>query len=374
MSRVRKTISTFLEVLVFAVLQAAVCLFLLVSDGYAQGKYHAVECEDKRDYLATCSALESTAKCSRQLTELCCSCQSTWQMSIAYCSFSYNSLAAPTPGTSDSRPPKQLPEGTTVSKQSCDSGITSFLIEGHPKEGSGLSYEWLFTCHDSAGNQGIELLPASSVVKTDGGRSLTVSLPTPGISTEYVCLAEFQIFRNGVQASSYKSSLLVTSCELGCSSSDLQPALLSMDSVGADQKRIGRTAIGILKKAGQLSKKKQNTFTEGINSNYIAVWNSTWAIPVVAAQCQNVTHCQIQSLSESRKLYEDNVKKAHSLLKKILKSNSKMSSHDVQRLKALKIKADKAQQAGLKMVATLPSVTSVCQAPLSARLSTENAG
>ena len=57
-------------------------LLVFPTDGRAEDR-----CAENVSYKAICEGLSSIDLCSKELTELCCSCEDAWQAEIAYCSF-----------------------------------------------------------------------------------------------------------------------------------------------------------------------------------------------------------------------------------------------------------------------------------------------
>lgn len=340
--------------------------------------YTAEKCNERRDFLPTCTSLSVNARCSRELTDLCCGCQSTWLVSLPYCSFSLLAFPLPTPINTPIATPTPIggnpsspdsPAGTTVSGYTCNAGVTSFFLEGKPAAGTSQTYDWSFTCRDSQGNENLEKVSGAVVRLTDSGKTLSVVLPTPATSNEIVCSSEFKVFKNGVLEQSYKGTVLVTSCELGCTSKDQYPSLIEMDGIGALQRKLGASAIALMLKAKTINKKKATTLRKELGANYIKVWSSTWTMPLVVAQCNNAVLCSSENQESKHSTYLANVATADVFLKKLLRTKRNLTAKQLKQLKAMKTKADKAQRAALARVATLSDTSSVCSAAVDVRLS-----
>lgn len=67
------------------------------------------ECQSKVEFKLTCDGISPTDHCSKPLTDLCCKCQSSWQIEYAICSFNPNLLATPTPTPEPTPNPTETP-------------------------------------------------------------------------------------------------------------------------------------------------------------------------------------------------------------------------------------------------------------------------
>jgi hypothetical protein len=191
--------------------------------------------------------------------------------------------------------------------------------------------------------------------------ALSVAQPKPGVTVE--CSLQVDYTDATGAGAVCGQNLLISSCDLGCTSQDLEQVLLELDGGLHAQRATVEQAVRLLrsvtgnKKAGvKESKEAQALFTAG--------WTLVWSFPTVVQSCTNTTACVTISNAGFLSDYTATATELDSITDRVLRrvrALAKGRAKFLRSAKAIEKTADKRLAFSLTEVKDVPLTRSSCE-------------
>ncbi len=310
-------------------------------------------CEVNADFKENCREVTQLDKCSRQFSELCCTCEDEWSEEFEYCKFQLALFPRidPEPLPSPSAPPVVIepdpepvpfvpdvdPDAIDCVVQvsnvggSCSGGYSTAVIDASGsssgRKGDFL-YRYKYNCSDGYEAYSPQFLDASGKpieeAETTGVAYLQVREPLK--PAELSCFLEVQVELQNSKRPAVRrcqSGVLFNDCSLGCESDYLLDSQFVLDGYALEQKRLVQQAGRLLKRSGG-PKKRVRKLRKQSQALYAQNWTVVWSLPDIAKTCTSAEECVAVSNVETLSTYQAGATQLFALTRKTAKRARKL--------------------------------------------------